>query len=61
MKIWDSVYIYTWYITVSYKYMPQAGFELGTYGILSTWIWDSPLDHSATTAGFLPIFGADQN
>ena len=36
---------------VPYKYMPQAGFELGTYGILSTWIWDSTFDHSATMAG----------
>ena len=31
------------------KNMPQAGFEPGAYGILSTWIWDSALDHSATT------------
>ena len=36
---------------VSYKYMPQAGFEPGTYGILAAWILDSALDHSATTAG----------
>ena len=36
---------------VPYKYMHQAGFEPGAYGILSTWIQDSALDHSATTAG----------
>ena len=35
----------------TYKYMPQAGFEPGTYGIWDTWIWDSALDHSASTAG----------
>ena len=43
--------IYSGSITVPYKYMTQAGFEPGTYGILSTWIWDSALDHSATMAG----------
>ena len=32
-------------------YMPLAGFEPGTYGILFTWIGDSALNHSATTAG----------
>ena len=32
---------------------PERGFEPGTQGILSTWIWDSALDHSATTAGCL--------
>ena len=37
--------------TVPYKYMPQAGFEPGTYGILSAWIWDSAL-HSVPTAGY---------
>ena len=36
--------------------MLQAGFEPGTYGILSTLIWDSALDHSATTAGSLETF-----
>ena len=29
-------------------YMPQTGFEPGTYGIRSTKIWDSALDHSAS-------------
>ena len=33
-----------------FKYIPQAGLEPGTYG--PTWIGDSGLDHSATTAGF---------
>ena len=30
---------------------PERWFEPGTLGILSTWMWDSALDHSATTAG----------
>ena len=34
-------------------YMPQVGFEPETYGILSTWNWDSALEHSATTAGWI--------
>ena len=34
-------------------YMPQVGFEPGTYGILSTWISDIALDHSATTAEYV--------
>ena len=29
-------HIYSGSITVPYKYKPQAGFEPGTYGILST-------------------------
>ena len=39
-------------LKVPYKYMLQVGFEPGTYGILSTWIWDSTSDHSATIAEY---------
>ena len=49
------IYIFSGSIMVPFKYMPQAGSEPGTYAILSTWIWDSVLDHSATTAGYLAI------
>ena len=37
-------------IVNSKRNMLQAGFEPGTYGILSTWIWESALDRSATTS-----------
>ena len=47
-----------WYVAVIQKpglgvtnRNPEQGFVPGTLGILSTWIWDSALDRSATTAG----------
>ena len=51
LEVFSRCFNQTPSITVPYKYMPQAGFEPGTYDILSTWIWDSALDHSATMAG----------
>ena len=38
--------------------MLQAGFEPGTYGILSTWIWESALDRSATTSKLKNLYHA---
>ena len=42
------------FLTLSDQYRNQKqGFEPRTLGILSAWIWDSFLDHSATTANFM--------
>ena len=44
------------YITNNYNMNYRPGFEPGTQGIISTWIWDRALDRSATTAGLFFIY-----